>query len=60
MEIYDGQYLKTLIAQLYEVDSLPYSILVNGDTGKILAMGALLRGNELILTVERALVRKKK
>ena len=43
-QIYDGGYWKAEIAQLYDVTSIPHAILVDGNTGKIVAMGDDLRG----------------
>ncbi len=59
-EIYDGGYWKAEIAQLYGINSIPASFLIDGDTGMILAMGDELRGNGLQVAVDRALAKKKK
>ena len=44
-QVYDGGFWKAEIAKLYAIDSIPHAILVNGDTGKILA---ILNGSEEI------------
>ena len=54
-QIYDGGYLKAEIARLYGVNSLPFSILVDGDTGKIVAMDQELQMGRLAGIVEQAL-----
>ena len=54
-EVYDGGYWKAEIAVLYGVESIPHSILVDGYTGKILAMGDSLRGQGLNQAVAEAL-----
>ena len=59
-QVYDGGYYKAEIAILYGVQSIPNSLLVNGDTGKILAMGNSLRGAGLEQAVATALANKKK
>ena len=57
-QIYDGGYWKAEIAQLYDVKAIPHAILVDGNTGKILAMGDELRGQGLQRSVIAALRRK--
>lgn len=44
--------------QKYNVDSIPRDFLVDGDTGKIVATGNDLRGEQLAGTVEKALAKK--
>ena len=46
-QIYDGGYWKAEVAQQFGVNSIPHAILVDGTTGKILAMGDDLRGSGL-------------
>ncbi len=58
-EIFDGGYWKAEIAQLYGIDSIPHSFLVDGNTGTILAMGDDLRGDGLQAAVEKALSKKR-
>ncbi len=45
-QIYDGSG-KAETAQLYDVKTIPHAILVDGNTGKIVAMGNELRGQGL-------------
>lgn len=54
-QVYDGKFWNAAVAQLYAVDSIPRAYLVDGDTGKIVASGADLRGPRLLETVEKAL-----
>jgi peroxiredoxin len=46
------------VAKKYEVEAIPFTLLVDGDTGKIVASGASLRGAQLIPTVRAALAEK--
>ena len=54
-EIYDGKFWKTAVAKTYEIEAIPYSFLVDGDTGIILAGGGELRGEKLSAAIEKAL-----
>ncbi len=54
-QIYDGGFWKAEIAQLYNVNSIPHAILVDGNTGKIVAMGNELRGQGLQRSIIAAL-----
>ena len=58
-QIYDGGYWKAEIAQTYDVNSIPHAILVDGNTGKILAMGNELRGQGLQKALTEAFSRKR-
>lgn len=58
-QIYDGGYWNAEIAQLYGVQAIPQAYLVDGDTGRILAMGDELRGSNLARVVEQALAQKR-
>jgi hypothetical protein len=42
----------------YDLPSIPYAFLLDGDTGLILAAGESLRGTNLIPTIEKALASK--
>lgn len=57
--IYDGGYVKAEIATLYGINALPMAFLVDGDSGKILAMGDILRGSTLMQAVEALLANKR-
>jgi thiol-disulfide isomerase/thioredoxin len=59
-EIYDGKGWKAEIAQMYFIQSIPSSFLVDGDTGEILSTGGNLRGQWLRATIEQALKKKGK
>ena len=48
------------IAKIYKVTSIPRALLVDGDTGLILAEGNSLRGKQLEETIEKAIQAKKK
>jgi thiol-disulfide isomerase/thioredoxin len=54
-EIYDGKYWQADIAQKYYIESIPHPFLIDGDSGKIVAEGGALRGDELDGTIEKAL-----
>jgi thiol-disulfide isomerase/thioredoxin len=56
--VYDGKYWQAEIANMYAVDSIPRAYLVDGDTGKVVASGNSLRGEELAKTIESALAKK--
>ncbi len=57
-QVYDGQYFKTPVAVRYGVRSIPCPILIDGDTGLILAEGTNAIGRKLSRAVEKALVAK--
>jgi len=57
-QVYDGGFWDAEIARLYGVHSIPNALLVDGDTGKIVAMGNELRGRGLPEAVERALANR--
>ncbi|MCX5691275.1 MAG: redoxin domain-containing protein, partial [Planctomycetota bacterium] len=57
-QVYDGGFWKARIAQLYAINSIPATYLVDGDTGKIIGSG--LRGEALANAVEAALAEKTK
>ena len=57
-QIYDGRYWKAAVALEYGIQSIPCPILVDGDTGKIIALSDDVRGEGLPLAVEKALQAK--
>jgi thiol-disulfide isomerase/thioredoxin len=59
-QIFDGKYWKAALAVKYGIDSIPHPILVDGDTGVILADGDDARGSDLAKVIEKALADKKK
>lgn len=59
-EIYDGEFRDSAVPKYYGVKSIPYAMIVDGDTGKILAEGNAIRGENLGGAIEKALADKKK
>ena len=59
-QIYDGKYWKATVAQQYGIRSIPRALLVDGDTGMIVAEGPSARGQKLGPAIEKALAGKKK
>ncbi len=57
-QVYDGKWWQSAIAQLYAIESIPFMLLVDGDSGEILA-GPETRGQLLAPAVEQALAKKK-
>jgi serine/threonine protein kinase/thiol-disulfide isomerase/thioredoxin len=57
-QVFDGQGWKAAIAKLYNVQSIPATYLIDGDTGRILAVGA--RGTGLEPAIAKALAEKKR
>jgi peroxiredoxin len=59
-QVYDGKFWQAAVAVQYGIQSIPRPILVDGDTGKILAEGSDVRGADLAPAIEKALAAKKK
>ena len=59
-QVYDGKYWKAEVAQKYGIHSIPQPILVDGDSGVVLAEGSGARGAKLPPAIEKALAGKKK
>ena len=59
-QIYEGKYWDSMLVKMYGIPSIPQPILVDGDTGVIIATGSDARGHKLARTVEKALAAKKK
>ena len=59
-QVYDGKHWKAAVAVQYGVRSIPQPLLIDGDTGVILAEGQEARGTKLAKAVEKALAAKKK
>ena len=51
-EIYEGKFWETTIGKQFGVEAIPFSVLVDGDTGQILASGNAMRGESLEKTLE--------
>jgi len=59
-QVYDGKYWQAAVAQKYGIHSIPQPILVDGDTGVVLAEGGHARGEDLAPAIQKALAAKKK
>lgn len=57
-QIYDGKFWDARIARFYGIEAIPSPLLVDADSGKILASGDSLRGPALEPTLAKALARK--
>ena len=57
-QVYDGKFWAAAVAEKFGIQAIPASYLVDGDTGKILAVNNSLRGDQLAPTVEKALATK--
>ena len=58
-QVYDGKYWSAEVAQLYTIHAIPHMVLIDGDTGVILA-DKDIRGEALAPAIEKALAGKKK
>jgi peroxiredoxin len=58
-QIYDGKCFDSTIARRYVIDGIPHAMLVDGDTGLIMADGDDARGQKLATSIERALAAKR-
>jgi thiol-disulfide isomerase/thioredoxin len=56
--VYDGRYWDAEIAKLFNIKAIPDAFLVDGDTGKIIAMGNDLRPPHLGEILKEAIARK--
>lgn len=52
-QIYEGKYWETTLGMQFAVQGIPFCLLIDGDTGKILATSRDLRGAALEKTLER-------
>jgi thiol-disulfide isomerase/thioredoxin len=57
-QVYDGGYWQAAVAVQYGIESIPRAMLVDGDTGEILADGDSIRGDGLAPAIEAALQKK--
>ncbi len=57
-QVYDGGFWDARVAKLYGVQAIPFVLLVDGDTGKILADESTLRGPQISDTIAKALKSK--
>ncbi len=58
-QIYEGKFWDSTIAKIYGIHAIPHALLVDGDTGIILADNSI-RGEALSPAIEKALATKKK
>lgn len=59
-QVYDGKFWKAALVVQYGIHSIPRPILVDGDTGMVLAEGPDARASRLVPAIEKALAAKKK
>jgi len=59
-QVYDGKFWRAALAVQYGVHSIPMALLVDGDSGIILAEGDEARGPGLAPAIKKALAAKKK
>jgi thiol-disulfide isomerase/thioredoxin len=57
-QVYEGKFWDTTLGHQFDVAAIPFAVLVDGDTGEILAVSGL-RGPELATTIQKALAKKK-
>jgi thiol-disulfide isomerase/thioredoxin len=57
-QVHDGKGWQSDLARLYGVDSIPFRVLLDGTTGRIVASGDL-RSEELVLVIEKAVNERK-
>lgn len=57
-QVYEGKWWEARLARMYLIDAIPHPFLVDGDTGKILAEGDDLLGDQLPAAVQKALEQK--
>jgi thiol-disulfide isomerase/thioredoxin len=56
-QVYEGKLWDVSLVKMHGVNAIPFAILVDGDTGEVLA-GDGLRGAALATTIEKALAKK--
>ncbi|MBX3119718.1 MAG: TlpA family protein disulfide reductase [Fimbriimonadaceae bacterium] len=59
-QIYEGKFWDVSLVKRYGVEGIPFVLLVDGDTGEILADHSKLRGPQIVDTVGTALLNKSK
>ncbi len=57
-QVYEGKFWDTTIGKQFDVASIPFALLVDGDTGMILANGEEMRGEGFSALVEKSLAKK--
>ncbi len=58
-QIYEGKFWDTNIGGMFDVNAIPFTLLVDGDTGEILATGDTMRGPGLSALIEKKLAAKR-
>src|SRR6185369_5072374 len=58
-QVYEGKYWNTTIGEQFDVSAIPFTLLVDGDTGEILADAKTMRGPGLSDLIEKQLAKKK-
>ena len=56
--VYEGNYWATSLGELYDVSSIPFVLLIDGDTGEILGSAQELRGPGITPFIEKQLTKK--
>jgi thiol-disulfide isomerase/thioredoxin len=59
-QVYEGKYWNTEVGESYDVSAIPFTVLVDGDSGKIVALGDEMRGEGLSDFIAKKLAEKKK
>ncbi len=57
-QVYEGKFFDSAIGRQYKIETIPAAILVDGDTGMVLAIGNDLHGEKLADTLKNALAKK--
>jgi len=57
-QVYEGKFWDTTIGKQFDVASIPFALLVDGDTGEILANGDEMRGPGFSAFVEKQIAKK--
>ena len=58
-QVYDGKFWDAAVAKTYQIHAIPHMLLVNGNTGVILADDDI-KGEKLAPAIEKALAELKK
>jgi hypothetical protein len=58
-QIYEGKFWDTTLGKMHDVSGIPFVLLVDGDTGKILGTAEELRGEGLSDFIAEQLEKKK-
>ncbi len=58
-QVYEGKYWNTQVGSDFDVAAIPFTLLIDGDTGKIVAQGEEMRGPGLTDFIAKKLAEKK-